>query len=106
MNLRVVQKEILVASACKMLFLLCRVFRREIVDFFRIEACEIFLRGLRKRRSASEFGPGRFADTGYKKISAKRLFVKKNAARQSPGSKEFLVIESVKLPGFNSQLAE
>ena len=106
MNLRVVQQKILVAGAPKIVFLLCRVFRQEVIDFFRIEASEIFLRGLRKRRSASEFGPGRFADTGHKKISAKRLFVKENAARESPGSKEFLVIESVKLPGFNSHLAE
>src|SRR6266403_699606 len=106
MNLRVVQQKIRVAGACKIFFLPCRVVRREIVALFRTPACEIFLRGLRKRRSASEFGPARFADPGHKKISAKRLSVKENAARESPGSKEFLVIESVKLPGFNSQLAE
>src|SRR6266849_8618588 len=104
MNLRVVQQKILVAGACKIGFLLCRVFRREIVDFFRIEACEISLRGLRKRRSCGEFGPREFSDTGHKKISAKRLFVKENTAPESPGSKEFLVIESVKLPWFNSEL--
>src|SRR6267143_1071935 len=106
MNLGVVQQKSFVAGACHIAFLLCRVFRREIVDLFRIEACEIFLRGFRKRCSASEFGPGGFSDIGHKKISAKRLFVKENAAGESTGSKEFLIVERFKLPGFNSELAE
>src|SRR6266446_6329546 len=106
MNLRVVQQKIPVAGACKIVFLLCRVFRREIVDLFRIQTREIFMRRFRKRRSCGKFRPGGFSDTGHKKISAKRLFVKENTARESPGSKECLVIESVKLPGLNSQLAE
>src|SRR5882672_4745264 len=106
MNLGVVQQKSLVAGAREIAFLLVRVFRREIVDCFRIETREIFLRDFGKRCLCGKFGPGGFPEIGHKKISAKRLFVKENAARESPGSKEFLIIESFKLPGFNSQLAE
>src|SRR6267378_4257539 len=106
MNLGVVQQKGFVAGACEIAFLLYRVFRREIIDFLRIKTREIILRGFRKRRSCGEFGPGRFSDIGHKKISAKRLFVKENAAGESTGSKEFLIVERFKLPGFNSELAE